>query len=103
MLIKLIEVFELNKGSTTNLTGEKSQYSLREVFVNPNHVVCLREDELMQQHHESGMLPEKMNEKLGFTKIHIDRGHSGINITVVGNPSSIEDGIRRHATRLLKG
>ena len=37
MIIKLVEVFENKKFSQ-----EAKRYSVREVFVNPDHVVCLR-------------------------------------------------------------
>jgi len=39
-MVKLVEVVQTFKG----------QYSLREIFVNPTHVVYLREDSLMKQH-----------------------------------------------------
>ena len=39
MIVKLTEVYETNKDTTG------SKYSFREVFVNPEHIVCLREDE----------------------------------------------------------
>jgi len=103
VLIKLVEVYENKGGSaTTTLTGEKNEYSLREVYVNPDHVVCLRTDELMQQNHVAGLLPEKMHEELSFTKVHINRGHSGINITVVGHPALVEESLGRQKG-LLQG
>ena len=39
MIIKLVEVFENKK-----YTQESKKYAMREVFVNPDHVVCLRSE-----------------------------------------------------------
>ena len=39
MIIKLVEVFE-----NTKFTQEAKRYAMREIFVNPDHVVCLRSE-----------------------------------------------------------
>ena len=40
MLVKLIEIYN-KRTFASNTDGKVEEYSLREVFVNPEHVVCL--------------------------------------------------------------
>ena len=42
MVVKLTEVYKVNK--LTEDGNSKDSFSLRDIFVNPEHVVCLRED-----------------------------------------------------------
>ena len=96
MIIKLIEVFE----STGRSRDAKTSYCLREVYVNPDHVVCLREDLSMRRKLEADLLPEDMNPNQQFTKVSLNRGHSGIDLVVVGPPDSIENKLK---SKLLRG
>jgi len=54
MVTRLVEVFVSNEFHT----GTQNKYLLREIYVNPKHVVCLREDSLFKQKLHEGMLPE---------------------------------------------
>ena len=76
MLVKLTEV--CGTGAVT--TGRK--YSLREVFVNPEHVIMVREEHKM--------------------KIVIDKGTTGSEIVVVGDPRAIETALNKRSY-VLKG
>jgi len=96
MIIKLIEIFE----STGRSRDAKTSYCLREVYVNPDHVVCLREDLSMKRKLEAKLLPEDMNPSQQFTKVSLNRGHSGIDLVVVGPPDSIENKLK---SNLLRG
>ena len=96
MIIKLVEVFE----STSRSRDAKTSYCLREVYINPDHVVCLREDLSMKRKLEADMLPEDMNPNQQFTRVSLNRGHSGIDLVVVGPPSAIENKLK---TQILKG
>ena len=96
MIIKLVEVFE----STSRSRDAKTSYCLREVYINPDHVVCLREDLSMKRKLEADLLPEDMNPNQQFTKVSLNRGHSGIDLVVVGPPSTIENKLK---AQILKG
>jgi len=98
MIIKLVEVYELNRQP---LASEGS-YSLREVFVNPEHVTCLREDIITGKKLQSGLLPEDLNSTQKFTKIHLNRGLSGIDLVVVGDPASVQEKLQ-NTKQLLRG
>jgi len=98
MLIKLTEV--CNNGAITM----RQTYTLREVFVNPEHVVMVREESRMKQLNEQGMLPSELNKDHRFSKLIINRGHTGSEIVVVGAPEIIETALNKNITKqLLRG
>ena len=96
MLVKLTEV--CGTGEVTN--GRR--YSLREVFVNPEHVVMVREEHQMKNLNEQGMLTEGLDKKHRFSKITIDKGTTGTEIVVVGDPNAIETALQTRS-QLLRG
>ena len=95
-LVKLTEVCK-NGALTT-----RQDYTLREVFVNPEHVIMIREEARMQQLNEQGLLPEGLSNSHQFTKLTINRGHTGTEIIVVGAPSVIENSLNTNK-ELLRG
>jgi|TARA_R110000787_G_scaffold96618_3_gene200065 hypothetical protein len=95
-LVKLTEVCH-NASLTT-----QQIYTLQEVFVNPEHVVMIREESRMRQLSEQGALPEKLSESHRFTKLTINRGHTGTEIVVVGAPNIIEKSLNQNK-KLIKG
>jgi len=95
-LVRLTEV--CSNGTYTN----NQQYSLREVFVNPEHVVMIREERRMRQLNEQGQLPQELSTDHQFTKLTINRGHTGTEIVVVGSPDIVETTLN-HKKDLLRG
>jgi UDP-N-acetyl-D-mannosaminuronic acid transferase (WecB/TagA/CpsF family) len=96
MLVKLTEVCH-NSALTT-----KQDYTLREVFVNPEHVVMIREESRMKRLNESGLLPDGLSVEHEFTKLTINKGHTGTEIIVVGSPNIIESSLNKRKG-LIKG
>ena len=97
MLVRLTEICQNNM-----LTSKKNNYTLREVFVNPEHVVMIREEARMQDLREQGHLPEDLNDGHRFTKLTINRGHPGTEIVVVGAPDIIEKSLNQNK-QLIRG
>ena len=97
MLIKLTEVCT-NGTYTTN-----QQYTLREVFVNPEHVVMIREEIRLRQLNEQGQIDSDLSPHHLFTKLTINRGHTGTEIVVVGAPDVIESQLNKNSKQLLRG
>ena len=85
MLVKLTEVCQ-----NTYTLPTANDYTLREVFINPEHVVMIREESRMKSLNEQGKLHEDLNKNHRFTRLTINRGHTGTEIVVVGAPSTIE-------------
>lgn len=98
MLIKLTEVCT-NGTVTTN-----QQYTLREVLVNPEHVIMIREEARMRQLNERHALAPGLRPDHAFSKITINKGHTGTDIVVVGHPEIIEEQLNIPNTpKLLRG
>ena len=95
-LVKLTEVCHNNTLTTPQ------DYTLREVYVNPEHVVMIREEARMRHLHEQGGLPPELNKDHRFTKLTINRGHTGTEIVVVGSPRVVETTLNS-SPQLLKG
>ncbi len=91
-MVKLVEVQQ-----------RMNNFRLTEVYVNPEHVVAMREDERMTQVLREGKLPENLDDRQSFTKIYIDRGHTGIDMTVVGDIQQIKEKLGLNKRTLLKG
>jgi len=96
MLVRLTEV--CNTGAVTN----NAQYSLREVYVNPEHVVMVREEQRLKQINEQNSVIEGLDSSHRFSKLVIDRGNTGTEIVVVGAPDVIETILKRQK-QVLKG
>ena len=96
MLVKLTEV--CGTGAVTS--GRR--YSLREVFVNPEHVVMVREEHQMKSLNEQGMLTEGLDKQHRFSKITIDKGTTGTEIVVIGDPTAVETALQTRS-QLLRG
>ncbi len=95
-LVRLTEVCH-NAALTT-----QKKYTLREVFVNPEHVVMIREESNMKQLNERGDLLPDLNTEHRFTKLTINRGHTGTEIVVVGAPTAIENTLNQQK-QLIRG
>ncbi len=96
MLVKLTEICQNN-----TLTSNRD-FTLREVFVNPEHVVMIREESRMQKLNEDGVLPTDLSKSHQFTKLTINRGQTGTEIIVVGSPEMVENTLNQKRT-LIRG
>ena len=91
-MTKLVEVYK-------SLT----EYRMREIYVNPKHIVAMRQDDRMQAVLQEGNLPDELDNRQDFTKLYVDRGHTGIDITVVGNMPALKEKLGLGERSLLKG
>ncbi len=101
MLVKLTEI--CNNGAVT----ARTQFILREIFINPEHVVMIREDNRLRELNESGAMSIRGSDELNrghrFSKLTINRGHSGTEIVVVGDPHVVESMLKSNSKQLLRG
>tara|TARA_R110000787_G_scaffold40774_4_gene101014 strand:- start:29 stop:334 length:306 start_codon:yes stop_codon:yes gene_type:complete len=98
--VKLTELFKQNR-----FTSSDSAYKVRSVYVNPDFVVCLREDiqTLRVLKEEKGTLPDGLDSRHEFTKLHMNSGNGSFDITVVGSPDIVEGKLAASENTLLKG
>ena len=101
MLVTLTEVVEQKNNYSS--AEVKRSFTLREVTVNPRHVVCLREDSGTTVRLKEGVLPEGLDSRQRFTKVYLDRGQAGIDIIVVGAPAQVQESLGLNPRELLKG
>ena len=100
MIVKFIEIYE----STNVHSNDASRnYSLREVFINPEQVVCIRSDSSFKQKLQEGILPSGLDPRQDFSRVYLNRGQFGLDIIVVGAPSSVEETLKKNKKQLLKG
>jgi hypothetical protein len=97
MLVKLTEICANGAVTTPN------NYILREVFVNPEHVIMIREEKRIQELNERGMLNEGLDTTHRFSKLTINRGQTGTEIVVIGAPELVETKLKNSTKQLLRG
>ena len=90
-MIQLIEVVK----NTRN-------YELRDVFVNPRHVVMLREDHATRTAINEGKAIEGVDPRQKYTRVTVDNGTPGSQFIVVGAPGLIESKLKS-GKQLLNG
>jgi hypothetical protein len=95
---KLVELYEQPTQRQT-----KDKWTLREVVVNPDYVVCLRPDARATALLQEGILPDGLDARQEFTKIQMNRGVGGLDIVVVGGIGQIEGKLNITTQQLLKG
>ncbi len=99
MIISLVEVYE----STRVHSNERQRsYGLREVFINPEQVVCLREDPHFKGLLQESKLPPGLDENQSFTRIYMNRGQTGIDVVVIGTPGQVQKQIFKNTKSLLR-
>jgi len=100
MTVRLIEIYESTR---IHSNDSKRNFSLREVFINPDQVVCLREAPEFKQKLLEGILPKDLDKRQEFTHVYLNRGQSGLDIFIVGAPSLVEKKLTTNKKQLLKG
>jgi len=85
-VIKFVEV-------VTNHSATGENFRLQEVFINPDHIVYIREEPAMRQRLTEGKLPSNLDQRQEFSLIHLNRGNTGLDITVVGDVSAVNEKI----------
>ena len=91
MLVRLTEVYEIPAAS---------KYGVREVSINPEHIVAMRQDVVAKQALNEGRMPDGLSSQVDFTRIYLNTGN--LNVVVVGTPSVIEEKLHT-GKRVLKG
>ena len=74
-MINLVEVIQ-----------QKDRVFLREIIINPSHVVSVVPDEDAAALHASGRLPDGLHDAQQFSKVQLADGRT---VRVVGNPGVI--------------
>lgn len=101
MLVKLTEL------CSSNAVTAGKNYNLREIYVNPEHVIMIREEVTVKTLNETGnikmMTGENLDKNHSFSKLTINRGNSGTEIVVVGSPLMVENALGKKQHQVLNG
>ncbi len=93
--IRFVEIYN------RSAVGTSKDYSLREVYINPDHVVCLREDFHSSKLLMEGYLPDTLDPRQEFTTVSLNKGTYGQDIVVVGPVAETHS--KLYSQQLLKG
>ena len=92
MLVKFISLDRSTNG----------KYILREIMINPKHIVLIQEEASFGKMHE-GKLPEGLRPEVQFTSITVSDAPYNKQIMVVGSASEIQSKIFQKSKQLLRG
>ena len=95
-MLKFIEVVQESLGYDIDTESCKSFSFLREVYVNPDYIIKMRENTLLKRRVEEDSLVEGMDKNLSFTELTIYTSPRATNtINVVGAPVELLEKYRR--------
>ena len=94
--IRLTEVYSAGNG-----TGK--QYSLRQIYINPDHVVCLREEEVLKRMLSEGRLIDGLDKRQNFTRVTVNNNSTQQDILVIGTLEEVYTKLHIEAKNLLRG
>jgi hypothetical protein len=90
-MIKLREAYEHN-----------GSWGLREITINPAHIVAIREDGYAARALNENRMPDGLSRNITFSRIYLNSGQSSLEIVVAESPEMVEAKIN-NMRRLLKG
>ena len=104
MIIKFTEIYERKDlREAQSLSPFKKYYDIRDVYINPEHVVCLREDDNIRRILAENERTDNIDPDKTFTRLSLDRGQVGIDVVVMGNPSEVQTRLQKNGEMLLNG
>ena len=94
-MLKFIEIVQEALEYDTKTESCKSSFSLREIYINPDYIVSMRENTTLKQRSLDKPLIEGMDENISFTELAINMRSPGYEklVDVVGTPTEI---IKKH-------
>lgn len=101
-MIQLVEIVE-----NTLPTRPTDRYTLREIYISPEHVIMVRDDNTTLRNlvEAKDILPD-LSRSVGFSRVTVNKGTTGHEIIVVGSVSTIYEKIETSKIRtkqLLRG
>jgi hypothetical protein len=94
--IVLTEIYSVGNAS-------HKKYSLRQIYINPDHVVCLREEEILKRILSEGVLIDGLDKRQVFTRITVNNNSTQQDILVIGNLNEVYKKLHIDTKNLLRG
>lgn len=86
-LIKMVEIYE----DTSQGLQSRDRHSLREVVINSEHVITIRDNPALAEKLHKDLLPEGLDPRQEFTKLTMSGGQSSLTINVVGDLDTVSE------------
>jgi hypothetical protein len=94
--IKLMEVYNGSQGVARS-------YSLREIYINPQHVICLRVETALETMLQEGRLMDGLDKRQKFTRVSVSNNAYEEDIVVIGSIDEVYKKLNTEARNLLRG
>tara|TARA_Y100001938_G_scaffold85798_1_gene117828 strand:+ start:129 stop:410 length:282 start_codon:yes stop_codon:yes gene_type:complete len=93
MLVKLISIERAINGA----------YALKEVLINPKHILMVTEAPTWRKRLAEGVLPEGLHAETSFSRLVLVDSNYNREMVIIGTPAEIENKVAFTAKRLLRG
>jgi hypothetical protein len=98
-MIQLVEIVEASVP-----TNPAERYSVREIYVSPEHIIMVREDRSTQMNILEASINTQTSAGMKLSRITINKGSAGQDIVVLGSVDMIHEKIQKSLSKkLLKG
>ena len=97
-MVRFVEVVE----NPYVANADTKRYTLRETFINPDHVVMVREDTTLASN-ITEQNSHGIDVRHSYSKILINRGTTGQETVVIGTPQQVYEKLNSSQKSLLKG
>lgn len=94
--VKLMEVYNGTQGVART-------YSLREIYINPQHVICLRVESDLETMLQEGRLIDGLDRRQKLTRVSVSNNAYEEDIVVIGSIDEIYKKLNAEARNLLRG
>tara|TARA_B100002019_G_scaffold282305_1_gene287399 strand:- start:141 stop:443 length:303 start_codon:yes stop_codon:yes gene_type:complete len=94
--VKLMEVFN-------GAPGVSRSYSLREIYINPQHVICLRSEDGLEKMLQEGRLIDGLDKRQRLTRVSVSNNSYEEDIIVIGSIDEVYKKLNTEAKSLLRG
>ena len=99
-MLKLIEITSSSRGYDMEAKTCKSSYSLREIYLNPDHIIMMRDNKSLNGKAKRHHLVDGMSKNTVFTELVISTpGHMSKVLNIVGSPGEIFEDCNRAGRR----
>ena len=78
-------------------------YTLKEIMINPKHIVLIQGEPSFRRRLEEGKLPQGLLPEVQFTSITLSDSPYNKQIVVVGSANEVESKIFQKSKQLLRG
>ena len=83
--------------------GVARSYSLREIYINPQHVICLRSEDGLESMLKEGRLIDGLDKRQRLTRVSVSNNSYEEDIVVIGSIDEVYRKLNTEAKNLLRG